>query len=69
MSVSYSGGQATIVLKTDKATAAAISRHIDKAAAQEGVSKAEALENLIFNRTSSGACGLIRSNAKNLTKA
>lgn len=52
VSVSYSGGQATIVLKTDKATAAAISRHVDKAAAQEGVSKAEALESLIFNRTS-----------------
>ncbi|MES7363254.1 hypothetical protein U6X00_12165, partial [Cutibacterium acnes] len=52
VSVSYSGGQATIVLKTDKATAAAISRHVDKAAAEDGVSKAEALENLIFNRTS-----------------
>ena len=52
VSVSYSGGQATVVLKTDKATAAAISRHIDKAASQDGVSKAAALEKLIFNRTS-----------------
>lgn len=52
VSVSYSGGQTTIVLKTDKATAAAISRHVDKAAAEDGVSKAQALENLIYNRTS-----------------
>ena len=51
VSVSYKGGQATVVLKTDKATAAAIARHIDKAAKQEGISKAQALEHLIFDRT------------------
>lgn len=51
VSISYSKGQATITLKTDKATAGAIARHIDRAARKEHISKPEALEALIFNRT------------------
>ena len=51
LSISYSKGQATITLKTDKATASAISRHIDKAARKKNITKPEALEALIFNRT------------------